>query len=343
VTAPLRLYSHRDALAPGAPAVDLLRPFWPEFLDDADRETGRLARYAAIARELFTITDSADDADALLLPADWKYYVRGGVVAAARTLRAAGRAPMLVFCHSDARYPVTLDDAVVYATALYHSTRRFHEHAMPFTLADLPVMLGRDVTYPAPAAEPAIAFCGNAAYGWRELARHLGRRVLRRGDWDGVNELRVRHRVLQTLRGDARVRCEFVVRRGHLGGDSGLDRRAIRKAYADNMLSAPYALCMRGAGNYSNRLYEAFAFGRIPVIVDTDCVYPFVDEIPWADCAVAVPYHALATLGDRLVAFHARNRDRVVEIQKANRELWNRYFEPAGFFTEIANRWRRVQ
>ena len=35
------------------------------------------------------------------------------------------------------------------------------------------------------------------------------------------------------------------------------------------MLASPYILCVRGAGNYSARFYEALALGRIPVLVNT--------------------------------------------------------------------------
>ena len=36
-----------------------------------------------------------------------------------------------------------------------------------------------------------------------------------------------------------------------------------------------YGLCVRGFGNFSFRLGETLMMGRIPILIDTECILPF--------------------------------------------------------------------
>ena len=40
-----------------------------------------------------------------------------------------------------------------------------------------------------------------------------------------------------------------------------------------------FTFCYRGAGNFSYRFYETLMMGRIPILVNTDCVFPFEDKV----------------------------------------------------------------
>ena len=63
----------------------------------------------------------------------------------------------------------------------------------------------------------------------------------------------------------------------------------MRQEYIDHLMRNDYILCPRGGGNYSHRVYETMAAGRIPVLIDTDLVMPFPDVIPWQEISVWVP------------------------------------------------------
>lgn len=65
-------------------------------------------------------------------------------------------------------------------------------------------------------------------------------------------------------------------------------------AYSKHLFESTYVLCPRGTENYSYRMYEALSFGRIPVIIDTDMVFP--SEIAWQDLALIVPYQSIHKL-----------------------------------------------
>ena len=42
-----------------------------------------------------------------------------------------------------------------------------------------------------------------------------------------------------------------------------------------------FVICNRGAGNFCMRLYQTLAFGRIPLLLNTDMVLPFEDIIDY--------------------------------------------------------------
>ena len=47
-----------------------------------------------------------------------------------------------------------------------------------------------------------------------------------------------------------------------------------------------FSFCPRGRGNYSIRFYETLRAGRIPVMVDSDQVFPCEDLIDWDDIII---------------------------------------------------------
>jgi len=103
---------------------------------------------------------------------------------------------------------------------------------------------------------------------------------------------------------EALARCTrldpLIVERGQFWGGTAGDRSSeaqrVRREYAASLAAGEYALCVRGAGNFSFRLYEALSCGRIPVFVDTDCVLPDEDHVDWRSLCVYVDESELPRL-----------------------------------------------
>jgi hypothetical protein len=70
------------------------------------------------------------------------------------------------------------------------------------------------------------------------------------------------------------------------------------KRYQEHMLKNTYILCPRGVENYSFRFYETLAFGRVPILIDTDMVLPL--GINWDDLCIKIPYNNLNELEARI-------------------------------------------
>ena len=79
-----------------------------------------------------------------------------------------------------------------------------------------------------------------------------------------------------------------------------------------------FSLCPRGRGNYSVRFYETLRAGRIPVMVDSDQVFPCEDIIDWDDIVICAKNteEMVQKMYDWL-----EHRD-IIEVQKRCREVW---------------------
>jgi hypothetical protein len=98
-----------------------------------------------------------------------------------------------------------------------------------------------------------------------------------------------------------------------------------QRAYARQMAESKFALCPRGSGASSHRLFEAMQMGRCPVIIADDWVPP--EGPAWSDCALRVADRNIPQL-------HAILRDhepRWAEMGRAARRAWEQWFSPEMF------------
>jgi hypothetical protein len=101
------------------------------------------------------------------------------------------------------------------------------------------------------------------------------------------------------------------------------ERHPFWSHYADGLASAPFALCPRGIGTGSVRLFEAMKMGRVPVILSDDWIYPV--RVDWQACSITVPE---ADVG-RLPEILDRHRDRAAEMALRARQEWEKYYDPS--------------
>jgi hypothetical protein len=111
----------------------------------------------------------------------------------------------------------------------------------------------------------------------------------------------------------------------------------VRAEFVRNVIDSDYVACVRGGGNFSLRLYETLCCGRIPIVIDTDCVLPFADSIDWPSHAVFCDAGELHSLSDKVAAFHrALGPERFGALQTQARRLWLQWLSPLGFFSRLA-------
>ena len=80
--------------------------------------------------------------------------------------------------------------------------------------------------------------------------------------------------------------------------------KKLRKEFYRNIENTDYTLCVRGGGNFSARLYETLALGRIPIFINTDCTLPFNNEIDWKKHLVWVEYDEINDIETTIHQFH---------------------------------------
>jgi hypothetical protein len=109
-----------------------------------------------------------------------------------------------------------------------------------------------------------------------------------------------------------------------------------QEEYFANIENNLYTLCIRGGGNFSFRLSETFMMGRIPVLIDTDCLLPFDHIIPYQKNTVYVTKENSDNFNqiDKVIReFHnSHSEQELLDIQKQNRKIWENYFTVTGAF-----------
>lgn len=253
---------------------------------------------------------------------------------------AARGTPCVFFRNDDSTEPAAPPAGVVYRESIIASRMTPRERAMPGLTSDL---LGANGATAAPIArgrKPSVGFCG---YTSNRFLRTLYRLQFRR---QKVLGLTIRHRTLQRLERDSRIESNFIRRESFWAGTIGIrgpqqhEKQAeAREEFVGNILGSLYTVCLRGAGNFSYRLYETLSLGRIPLFVNTDCALPFPDEIDWKSHCVWVERSELHRIADILCAFHDGHSDRELrDIQEANRRLWYEWCRPLAFYRRMAER-----
>ena len=109
------------------------------------------------------------------------------------------------------------------------------------------------------------------------------------------------------------------------GGETE-ERHRFWSHYAEAIASAPFAICPRGQGPGSVRLFEVMQMGRVPVILSDEWVYPA--RVDWQACSISVPERELERLPEILGDYRAR----ADEMGRKAREEWEKYYAPSTRF-----------
>jgi hypothetical protein len=331
----LRIFSDRQFLLPGRGHVVMLAPFWGKNPEDPnDPSSGRFDRYAATGADLFEMT-SLPSAEIAVLPMPWEHVIESPERRAAADrflglVQGTGKRTIIFFC-SDSEEDVPVEAAVVFRSSFRRSTRKSQEFALPAWSEDLVKRYGGGSLPVRPwNPRPSVGFCGFAPGLGPLSARSVLGRIRRRLRGDPGS---VRARALRALR-SPNLELHLVLRDRFWAGLA--DPRQARREFAENLLGSDYALCARGGGNFSYRLYEALSCGRIPVFVDTDCVLPFDRDIPWRELCVWVDEAEIDRIAECVLSAHARQTpEAFAERQRECRRIWETWLSPEGFFANL--------
>ena len=108
--------------------------------------------------------------------------------------------------------------------------------------------------------------------------------------------------------------------------------------FYQNIEKNHYTLCVRGTGNFSARFYETLSLGRIPVLINTDCILPFANQINWREHIICIEQNELTDIDYKILDFHTSlNQDSLTHMQKMNRELWKNKFSFPGFVRQLTS------
>lgn len=113
---------------------------------------------------------------------------------------------------------------------------------------------------------------------------------------------------------------------------------ANKKEFRQNMLNHIFSFACRGDKNWSYRFYEIFMMGRIPIFINTDCVLPHDTDIDYKKQCVFIEESEIKDdnfIITQIKNYYNRNKDNLLEIQKTNRMIYEKYFSVIGILENI--------
>ena len=96
-----------------------------------------------------------------------------------------------------------------------------------------------------------------------------------------------------------------------------------------------FALCPRGYGNTSFRLYEAMQLGAVPVYISDDFFLPWSDELNWNEFCVIVDSKNLKQLPSIL---NSISEEKINEMADKAKQVYSEYFTLDGTYKNIVKR-----
>ena len=133
------------------------------------------------------------------------------------------------------------------------------------------------------------------------------------------------------------IETNFILRRGFWA--PGIDKMKARREYIENIDNNLFTFCYRGAGNFSYRFYDVMMMGRIPILIKTDSVYPFEDKYDLNSVGVVIEEVDIIRNNIDLIKiikeYYDKNKEKLVNIQRQNREIWEKYYSCCGFLQNI--------
>lgn len=270
------------------------------------------------------LVDDPSEADAILVPHNYpslhgyETYIKEQADLAEKLGKR-----LIIFWHGDSDAPVAIENATVFRTSQYRTTLRSNEVMMPAYAEDL--LQGDLQVRSKHAGKATVGFCGWA--GYKNLKNRIATLIknIYYAGGPRTKGITFRMRAMNLLASSSRVDSNFIIRSSYSGHSKTVqtDVETTRREYIDNLLGSDYALVIKGDGNYSYRFYEALSLGRIPVLLDTDCVLPLEDEIDYDSCILRVPYQNLNQL-DRMIAEHWNRLtdDQFTAMQRKAREVF---------------------
>ena len=132
------------------------------------------------------------------------------------------------------------------------------------------------------------------------------------------------------------IKCDYIRRSKFIRGFSQQEQETFRKVdFIENMKNNIFSIAPRGGGNWSLRFYEAMAYGRIPVLINTDVILPFTELIDWKNVVVFADTNE--ELEKIVREWYNNGEDFIKEKQRMCRWVWDKHLSMEGFVETALN------
>lgn len=334
-------YWHRFLVHP-------VRAFWGDGSDKWNEYAPSFEFY----KDLFSLTEKIEEANAVFLPMSINYYVQHNkldLVKETCDLAVSKNLKCYIWIEGDFDFKIQYNGAVYLKNASFRSRNLKNEMLRPGDVKeDLLVQHSNNKVEPLLKNQIAtIGFDGLASYPPLRLLGLIAQNSLENiKTFSGIRHfdappifplLLTRNRILRLLESSKLVKTNFTKRKSFATGTVGKNDDA-RLEFIKNIRQSDYTLCIRGAANYSLRLYETLCLGRIPLLVDTACVLPCEDKINWKSLIPIIPIKDVKHIAEFISDYHSHlHPDEFIEKQIECRKIYETYFTNEKFATYVFN------
>lgn len=290
-------------------------------------------------------TENIKNAHIAILPIDWNtYYILENKNIVENFYESCRKNNTIVLSYNPGDHGVKIPnyanhpDSIVLRQSGYQSRLPQNHQGCPvFWFDPLQYMDLNDIVIRNKSAIPTIGFCGQAIDSLpkriakpfmlflHNLKSALGFIHEDKESWF-YPPTRLRMKAIRLLQSSDKIQTNFILRAQYKAGvriKGGDEEKTVRTEFYQNMLDSDYVLCVRGTGNFSARFYETLAIGRIPVVVETDQLWPLSDSINWNEYGLFVSQNDIKHLSERLLIFHNNlSNDDFEHLQRKCRKLW---------------------
>lgn len=328
----------------------LLKPFIKnEGFSDAER-----VEMYGVSDKDFCFVSQIADAEYVILPMSWNYYVKTKQQSKAKKfIHKANKLGKIALVVTTGDYGVSipvLKNAIILRTSGSRSLFNINHQGLPVFIVDPLVKIYDSLLLQTNySKQPIIGFCGQTndsiINAINELTMVLFRNIKFSLRLSSKLPQHIqsttfnRSKVLDVIKRSKVLTANFIERKKYRAGVVSLsDRKTTELEFYNNMLDSNYVVCIRGAGNFSVRLYETLAMGRIPVFINTDCILPLPEDINWNKHAVWVEFNELDKLEEKVFEFHSKlSENEFKNLQISNRKIWEEKLTLKGFFKTFLN------
>lgn len=189
-------------------------------------------------------------------------------------------------------------NVILFRTSFYKSKQLINEKALTVFSADY------FKNYYLKKPKLSIGYCGHILYGRQKYINILN---------------------------NSNIKCNFILRNGMWA--PRIDSNKAVLDFYKNIENNIFIFCYRGNGNFSYRFYQILMMGRIPILINTDCVFPFENKYNLNDLGIIIDEKDLLNNKKNLIneIINYYNNTDLLKIQKQNRKIWEEYFSPLGF------------
>ena len=121
--------------------------------------------------------------------------------------------------------------------------------------------------------------------------------------------------------------------------DAGLEINFVDVQDNDNINKNLFTICYRGL------FYETLMRGRIPIQINSSSIFPYEDEIDYSEIGIFIEEEDLGKIDlEKLVKeyYYTKSVDELLQIQKNNRKIYEEYFHPDVYFSQIFRMVHRI-